>query len=66
MSKFDELQTIKRIIMLYRERGFERTEDDVRKYAAVLAKQNRITLRKALEAIGEDLLASNPKPERWD
>jgi hypothetical protein len=66
MTDFDIQATIKRIIALYRERGLERTRDDIVKYSKSIAKKNKISETKALLAIERDLLDDNPKPEKWD
>lgn len=62
MGEFDYQSAVRKIIALYRERGLERTESDVLKYAKALTKHLGVTTLKALDAIEDDLL-SRPPPK---
>lgn len=66
MTEFEKIATTSRIIGLYRERGLERTSDDIRRLAEAIAKRHGISLAKAFDAVEGDLLASNPNPEKWE
>jgi hypothetical protein len=60
VGEFDYQATVRKIIALYRERGLERTETDVLKYAKALMQRHGISTRKALDVIEDDLLSSPP------
>lgn len=66
MSDFDIAATVRRIIGLYRERGMERTSDDIDKLAVAISRRSNLSHMKALEAIEDDLLSRNPNPEKWE
>lgn len=66
MTDFDEMAAVRRIILLYRERGMERTETDVKKLAHAICKKNDCSASDAYEGMESDLLDSPPpKLPKW-
>ena len=60
MNEFDEICAVRRIVELYRERGTEVTQTDVKKYANQICRTSNLSVGQAYEAIEDDLLSKKP------
>lgn len=63
MTEFDEMAAVRRIIILYRDRGMERTETDVKKLAHAICKQSQCPPKTAYDRMERDLLDAGPPPK---
>ena len=63
MNEFEELRCVHRIQKLLLERYKERTDEQIRRTAANIAKFNKLAVKDAYEAWESQLLSTNPNPE---